>query len=89
MILVTYDLNIPGQKYDKLTQAIESRGNCYRCLKSTWLLRTRFTVVQVFNYLRQQIDDNDFILVVEVNPDNLRGWLDQKACNWIDGYVNH
>ncbi|MFB2938361.1 hypothetical protein ACE1B6_24200 [Aerosakkonemataceae cyanobacterium BLCC-F154] len=83
MILVTYDLNKRGQNYQKLTEAIKSLGDWWHYLDSTWLLKTRLTTEQVANRLKQEIDDNDSLLVIEVNPHNSRGWLPEEAWDWI------
>jgi hypothetical protein len=88
MILVTYDLNSPGQKYQRLIQTIKSTGDWCHCLESTWLLRTSLTAEQVATHLRQQIDANDNLLVIAVNPRSIGARLPQEACNWINGYVN-
>lgn len=88
MLLVTYDLNSPGQKYQRLIQAIKSVGQWCKCLESTWLLKTSLTAEQVASRLRQQLDNNDYLLVIAVNPDNIGGWLPQEACNWINGRGN-
>lgn len=88
MILVTYDLISPGQKYQRLIEAITSMGESCHCLESTWLLKTSLTAEQVATRLRQQIDGNDKLLVTAFNPHNSNGWLSQEAWNWIYGYVN-
>lgn len=88
MLLVTYDLNSPGQNYQRLIQGIQSMGQWYHCLESTWLLRTSLSAEQVANRLRQQMDSNDRLLVTAFNPHNSEGWLPQEVWNWIYGYVN-
>ncbi len=88
MILVTYDLNSPGQKYQRLIQTIKSTGDWCHCLESTWLLRTSLTAEQVATRLRQQMDGNDKLLVTAFNPYNSGGWLPQEVWNWINGCVN-
>ncbi|HEY9676087.1 MAG TPA: hypothetical protein V6D11_31885 [Waterburya sp.] len=88
MLLVTYDLNSPGQKYQRVIRAIQSMGQSCHCMESTWLLRTSMSAQQVANRLRQQLDVNDNLLVIPVNPLSLEGQLPQQACNWINSYVN-
>ncbi len=88
MLLITYDLNQRGQNYQNLTEAIKCLGQWWHYLDSTWLVKTHLTTEQVANRLKQQIDDNDNFLVIEVNPHTSQGWLPQEAWNWIYGCVN-
>jgi hypothetical protein len=82
--LVTYDLNNPGQKYQRVIQAIKSMGDWCHCLESTWLLRTSLSAEQVATRLRQQMDGNDKLLVTVFSPHNSQGWLSQEVWNWIN-----
>jgi hypothetical protein len=88
VFLVTYDLNNPGQKYQRVIQAIKSMGDWCHCLESTWLLKTSLTAEQVATRLRQQMDANDKLLVTAFNAYSSQGWLSQEVWNWINGRRN-
>jgi hypothetical protein len=84
MILITYDLNKTGQNYSKLHNAIKSLGAAWwHRLDSTWLVKTRLSTDQVTTQLKPHIDDNDWLLVMEVKPSTAHGWLAQEDWNWI------
>lgn len=85
MLLISYDLNRPGQDYQDLIAAIKAYGNWAHVLKSTWLIRTTQTADQVSTDLRKHMDPNDNLLVIEVNPKNKQGWLSRKFWNWMNG----
>ena len=47
-LLITYDLNAPGQKYDDLYQEIKDLGSTWwHYLDSTWVVKTTLTPDQV------------------------------------------
>ncbi|MEP0872107.1 hypothetical protein NDA01_20020 [Trichocoleus desertorum AS-A10] len=83
MILITYDLKNPGQKYQKLTEAIQALGPNLHCLLSTWLVETNLSPEQVTQNLIHHIDDNDRLLVVTFDRYTSWGWLTQSEWQWI------
>lgn len=51
-LLITYDLNSPGQDYKGLHEAIKGLGHQWlRVLDSTWLITTRLTPGQAWDQL--------------------------------------
>lgn len=82
--IVAYDLNAPGQKYKKMTEALETYGtNQKKILETTWLLKTRKSAQEIYDGLKAYLDSNDRIIVIEVVPANAQGWLSQDAWNWL------
>lgn len=86
--LITYDLNSPGQKYEKLYEAIKSAGSTWcHPLDSTWLIVTTKSVQQTVDYIRNAaLDDTDTVFVVDVTSDTRRGWLSKEVWDWIEKY---
>lgn len=82
ILLITYDLHKPGQNYEGLHEEIKKYGTWWHHLDSTWLVSTTDTPTQCMKKLRQHMDDNDNLLVIEV-CDNYNGWLPQKAWDWL------
>jgi len=64
--LVSYDLDKPGQDYADLIAALKKVG-AVKLLYSQWGLITTSTAVQIRDYLKQFIDGNDRLLVVELS----------------------
>jgi hypothetical protein len=86
-LLITYDLNKPGQKYDDLYEEIKSLGSWWHYLDSTWLVSTSLTTKQASDRLRKVMDDSDNLLVLNVTSDDYSGWLPEKAWEWIRKYL--
>lgn len=84
-LLITYDLNKLGQKYDELYEVIKNIGVWWHYLDSTWLVRTNLNVNQVSDKMLGVLDDNDHFLVIDITGDSMQGWLPQKAWDWIHG----
>lgn len=66
-LLVGYDLDRPGQEYPGLHDKLKGLGPWWHNLDSTWLVHTELSAVQVRDLLRQLIDANDKLLVIDVS----------------------
>jgi len=64
--LISYDLDKPGQNYDKLIARLKEHG-AVRVLLSQWVLTTTWTAVQLRDDLMAYTDSNDRILVVQIS----------------------
>lgn len=80
---INYDLKRPGQNYAALYKAIESCGDWWHYLGSTWLVDTNLTAQGVWDRLAPHVDQNDFFLVIGVTRD-YQGWLPKEAWAWLD-----
>ena len=69
--LVSYDLDKPGQNYEKLISELERLG-AFRVLFSQWAVQLNNTAIEVRDHLLQFIDSNDRMLVMEVG--NWASW---------------
>ena len=79
---VCYDLRKSGQDYSGLYEAIKGYGNWMHYLDSTWFIKTNQTPQQIFDTLKPHIDDNDYLLIIEVK-NNKQGWLPEEAWEWF------
>lgn len=75
---ISYDLNSPGQKYQRVKDAIESCGDSIKPMESFWLVDSSLTYLQISQKVRQAHDDNDRHLVMRMSSEN-QGWLTQDA----------
>ncbi len=70
---MTYDLNAPGSDYNAVYDYLRSLGAWARPTESTWLIKTDKTVAQLRNELKNQIDENDKVFIIDVTG---------RACAW-------
>ena len=87
--MITYDLNNPGQNYDKVIQAIKDASTGVWCTywKSAYLIRSNYEdASDVFSKIKPYLDDNDTALVIEVK-NNKQGWLTEKAWDYINDSI--
>jgi hypothetical protein len=84
-MLITYDLNSPGQKYEKLHEAIKSIPAAWcHLLDSTWLVAgSTLTPEGVYGAIKPHLDASDRALVLNVTGDSHQGWLTPDAWAWI------
>lgn len=85
---ISYDLKNKSKDYIPLFKKIQSLGNWWHYLDSTWLVQptgiySGYTPVQMNQYIRDVIDSDDFILITRVDLNESDGWLPQKAWDWI------
>lgn len=83
-ILVSYDLNSPGQKYSAVYDAIDALGAWARPLESTWIVvGPGLTAQHVYDRVRPALDDNDHIFAVDISAQDRQGWLSKDIWDWI------
>jgi hypothetical protein len=66
-MFVAYDLYKLGQNYSGVEQAVMNQGTACKLLNTTWYLKTNKTLEQVHNAIRQAMDANDKLLVIDAN----------------------
>ena len=82
-ILICYDLNAPGQDYDKIRLAIEDLGAWCRFQRSSWVVKTNLNPTQVRDYLLQKTDRNDSLFVSHLNSQSAWSGLDPDVSKWL------
>lgn len=83
-VLLSYDLNAPGKKYEELYEKIKAYGTWCRVVESTWIvLNASATASSVYEDLRTVLDDSDKIVCVDITGSALYGWLDEATLEWL------
>lgn len=89
VLMIGYDLNRPGQKYDELIEFLESQPLWWHYLDSTWLVKTSLTVKEMCNKVWQHVDNNDAVLVLDVTRDT---WacvgLEDGGAEWLQQHMD-
>lgn len=81
--LITYDLHTPGQKYDCIKNKIENNYGWWKCLNNIYIIKTNQTAVQIRDFLKNCIDNNDTILVTRLNGEAAWQGFDTQCSNWL------
>jgi hypothetical protein len=68
-LIVSYDLNRPGQDYQTLFSAIRSLGGAIKVQKSVWYVDTNYDEKQARDHLIRVMDRNDSLIVVNSTTD--------------------
>lgn len=83
--LVSYDLNTPGQKHQKLLEAIKKYPGWARISESCYAIKTNSTVQAVYDALAAIIDRNDQLYIITLSkpwtgfgPKEVNEWLDSN-----------
>ena len=88
VILITYDLNSPGQDYPDLYDAIKAISSIWwHNLTSVWLVDTNLSTRQVHERIKRYIDKNDELFIVRITKD-YTGYLPERAWKWLKNRVS-
>jgi len=87
--LITYDLNAEGQDYNLLYEKIKSLGEWFHPLESVWFLRPLLNILSatdISTTLRDDMDNNDSLFVVEISGKDRQGWMPKTAWKWLNDH---
>lgn len=80
---ISYDLIGPNRNYDNIIEAIKSYGTWAHINESLWIIRSSKTSAEIRDHLKQKVDTNDKILVVQLT--GVGAWLNLSPDmnNWL------
>lgn len=81
--LIGYDLNKPGQNYDKLIEAIKGYGTWWHHLDSTWIIKTNNSAVEIRDLLGKHMDTSDELLVVRLSGEGAWQGFNAEGSKWL------
>lgn len=83
ILLITYNKIDPSIPFESFQQAIQNSSvSWWHHLNDTWIIRTNYSINQVYNIISPNISTNDRLMIVEIKS-NYQGWLNQDAWNWL------
>ena len=81
---VTYDIYDSKKDHTPFFERIKTLGRWMHYINDTWILSTPSSAKEIFEVLKPLIDEEeDYVLVVEIEPSNSQGWLPKKAWEWL------
>lgn len=69
-LLISYDLNSPGQDYESVIEEIKSLGSWAKIQKSHWYVNSTLTASEALDRVRAKMDTNDSLIVVDASNNN-------------------
>lgn len=69
-LFISYDLNAPGQNYERVISAIKSTGSWAKVQKSFWYVSSELTAEQVLARVWAVMDPTDSLIVINVTRQN-------------------
>ncbi|WP_321332024.1 hypothetical protein [uncultured Bacteroides sp.] len=81
--LITYDLNSPDKDYNKLYDEIKSIGEWHHPLESIWYVVSDELVDNIAKRIKDEMDANDFLFVVDISRQPRQGWLPKPTWEWL------
>jgi len=81
--LVSYDLNAPGQNYDKLIKHLESYPTHWHFQMSAWIVGPADDALTVATAAWKHMDGNDKLVVQAFTPDSAWAGYDDEGISWL------
>lgn len=73
-LFISYDLNAPGQRYDKVSEVIKGLGNWAKVQKSMWFVSTSLSAADAANRVWRAMDSSDSLIVIDT-VSNEAAWM--------------
>jgi hypothetical protein len=73
-------------KINELTALFNLATDWYHYGPGSWILWTNGTPDSWYPHVKGLLSDNDYLLIVEIGPNPVRGWLPQDAWTWLRKY---
>lgn len=64
-LIISYDLNSPGQDYDQVIDKIKTVGNWAKIQKSLWYVNSTLTAEVAAKTIYTTMDNNDSLIVID------------------------
>ncbi|MFD0882969.1 hypothetical protein ACFQ08_00085 [Streptosporangium algeriense] len=88
VLLVGYDLKKPGQNYAGLITYLKSQSSWWHALDSSWIVITDLSAVRLRDGIKEYIDANDVVLVMDINVSSwASSGLGKEASDWLQQNV--
>lgn len=81
--IVSYDLLVPGQKYECLKRKLEAHGTYWRFQQSAWLVRTNASAAQIRDDLNGCLDSNDKLMVAGLSGEAAWSGYTEQDARWL------
>lgn len=88
IVVVTYDLNTANADYTPFYESLKAQGDWWHYLKSTWLISTNKSPLQISNEVLPKLYTNDRLLVARLSREMAAGWLAKEAWDWISARIS-
>lgn len=86
MYSITYDL-IKSKDYQKMIEGIKKVSDDVwsRPTRSQWIISSTKTSGQIRDYLRNYMDSDDVLFVIEIKSENWSSWnISKEVENWLN-----
>jgi len=83
--IVEYGLVNPDRNHPRLSKAIKGKYHYWRILEYTWIIDASESASQIYEYLEDNIDQNDRLFVCQLAGDAaLTEGFSDKGTEWLE-----
>lgn len=88
-LIISYDLNRPGQTYDEVEKRIKELGSAIKLLETVWFVSSQYSATVTRDHVRQSTDKNDSVVVIDAKRNDYSVYLGEKERNFLAKHWNH
>ena len=83
--IVDYGLVNPDKNHPRLSKAIKEKNHYWHILEFTWIIDASESASQIYEYLENNIDQNDRLFVCQLAGDAaLAEGFSDKGTEWLE-----
>ena len=83
--IVEYGLVNPDKNHPRLSKAIKGKYHYWRILEYTWIIDASESASRIYEYLEDNIDQNDRLFVCQLAGDAaLADGFSDKGAEWLE-----
>lgn len=86
VFLISYEMNIYGNKLYQIYNAIKScsyEEKWLQCLNNVWIIKTKLSINSVYERIKEVLGGIDCFIIIEI-VDNYDGWVDDKIWEYLN-----
>lgn len=81
--IIAYDLHDDDKNYNDVTEHIKRLGESKHILYSTWIVKTKKKIQDIFALIRPAFDQNDNIFIARIDIGSCKEILPSEFSRWI------
>lgn len=85
--IITYDESY-GFDYSEMTNEIKKTEKWWHYLEHSWIIVTNETSKEIWDRLEPYVNKKENLFIAKLDCDDMQGWLNKKAWDWIEKYRN-
>ena len=81
---ITYELKSSNKDYSAFIQEIKDLStSSSQCMKNSWFIASTKSKNELYQALKQHLEDSDLLLILETSLSQMSGWIPTDTVEWL------